>query len=263
MLLIFIVSSSHCLHAVDVKEEKPTNCTAVVRQFVTIDEASSEFGAVVADIAEELENYTNKNINKIKLVCLHLKTNENMPILNEEETQCIRTSKSIYDIFSIMEPYWNWSSHRLLYTIIKRVNAPKAIEMLDKFENKINYQVKLKYVHEHFKMNRTSPPVGYYKMTAIINKDYSEITLEEGLEIEKFVSDCLGVEQSYNDVVESQSIEMTWYIPDDAVESLCSKAFQHKESFILQSFVFLKIGNTIIFDECHMLNAKVSDSMAY
>ena len=137
-----------------------------------------------------------------------------------------------------MEPYWNWSSHRLLYTIIKRVDAPKAVNLLEKFKNKIDYQMKLKYVHKYLRKTKKQAPDGYYKMTAIINKDYSEITLEEGLKIEKFVSDCLGIEQACSDVSESQSIEMTWYIPDDAVERLCSKAFQHKNAFILQSFCF-------------------------
>lgn len=237
--------------------------TSAVSQFVTIDEASSEFGAVIADIAEELENCTKKNVNKIKLVCLYLKTSENMPILSQEETQSIHTCKSIYDIFSIMEPHWNWSSHRLLYTIIKRVNSPKAIEILEKFESKIKYQMKLQDIHEHFRKNRMPPPDGYYKMTAIVNKDYSEITLQEGLQIEKFVADHLGVEQSCYEVARSQSIEMTWYIPEDAVDSLCSKAFQHKEAFIVQSFLYLKIGNTVIFDEHEHLNYKVSAVMLY
>jgi len=82
-----------------------------------------------------------------------------------------------------MEPHWNWSSHRLLYTIIKRVNAPRAIEVLEKFERKIDYQMKLQDVHEHLRKIKMPPPVGYYKMMAIINKDYSEITLEEGQKV--------------------------------------------------------------------------------
>ena len=50
-------------HVVNATDEKQSS---VACPFATIDETSSEFGAVVADIAEELDKC---NVNKIKLVC--------------------------------------------------------------------------------------------------------------------------------------------------------------------------------------------------
>jgi len=248
-------------HLANIKEEENPMNSTTVSKFNTLDQASSEFAAVVSDIAEELNKCIHKKLSKIKLVCLHLTNEQNVPILSEKEIQRLHTSKSIYDIFSILRPHWNWSNYHLLYIIIKRINAPKAYIMLEKFKSKVDYQMKLQYVFEHFRKNKRALPDGYYLMTAIINKDYSEITLEDGEKIETFVRDTLGVVQPCIDVSESQSIEMTWYIPDIAVENLCSKAFEHKDAFILQSFLFLKIANTVIFDKRQEHTPKVSTAV--
>ena len=55
----------------------------------TPDEASIEFGAVVSDIAEELNKCINKNesLNKIKLVYYQIATVQNTPLLSQIEIQ--------------------------------------------------------------------------------------------------------------------------------------------------------------------------------
>ncbi|XP_065903666.1 uncharacterized protein [Dysidea avara] len=221
-------------------------------------DTSREFGAVVADIAEVLNKCTIERLDKIKLVCLHLTTGQNIPFLSQEETCRIQEAKSIYDIFTVMRPYWNWSSHRLLRTIIKRVKSQQALDMLEKFENKIDYKMKLKDIHEHLRKQNVPIPSGYYKMTAIVDKDYSEITLEEYSEIEEFVHECLGQAQP-STATKSNSIQIVWYVADIAIDSLCSKAAQCKEAFILESFVFLEIGAKVIFDNRQVSYMQVDD----
>ena len=216
----------------------------------TPDDASIEFGAVVSDIAEELNKCINKNesLNKIKLVCYQISTVQNIPLLSQVEIQHIKSSESIYDVFTVLHPHWNWCSHHILQTIIKRVKSPRAQELLKKFKDKINYKMKLKDVHEHLKNNKMPIPRGYSKMVAILDKDYSEVTLEEGLEIEEFVTECLGQSQP-SEVNESCSIEIMWYVSSAAVDILTSMAMQRKEEFLLESFLFLKIGENTVFDQ--------------
>ncbi|XP_065903617.1 uncharacterized protein [Dysidea avara] len=240
-------SLSEPLSAKVIDETSPKGSTHD-SHIATFDETSSQFAAVVADIAEELNECLHKKLDKIKLVCLHLTTGQHIPILSQEEIHRIQACKSIYNIFAIMRSHWNWSSHRLLFTIIKRVDSPRALALLKKFEKKINYQNKLKDVHEHLKKNKLPHPPGYCKMVAIVDKDYSDISLKEGLEIEDFVSEYLGQAQP-SDSTEEQSIQMVWYVPEIAIESLCAKAIQHKEAFIIESFLFLKIGSVVILDE--------------
>lgn len=218
-------------------------------QFPGPEPATDQFSTVVANIAKELNDCIKYNTQKIDRIHRQLTTGKNKVIFSESEASKIQSCRSIFGLFNVMHPYWNWSSHRLLFTIIKIVESSQAESMLSEFESKINYQMKLKDVHEHLRKFKVPAPTGCSKMIAIVNKDYSTITLKEGLQIEELVLKHLGQAQP-SDCCGSQSLlRMMWYVPDIAVDSLCSKAFQHKKDLIAKSFLLLQIGNTLIIDE--------------
>ena len=223
------------------------NSVSPSNEIQIIDDLSVEFGAVVSDIAEELEQCIQKKLEKLKLVCYHLTDGRNKLILSQYEKDQIKHSKTVYDIFEVVSPHWRWNSHRLLVTIIKRVKSPRALEMLDRFKKKIDYKSKLKSVHDLLERRNEPFPPGYCKMVAIVDKDYSEITLEEVSELEKFVEEYLGV-RGFSEVHPSNSVCVLWHVPIAAVKSLSTKARQYKDGFILESFLYLKIGDVIVFD---------------
>ena len=207
-----------------------------------------DFSAVVADVVAELENCVNKNIEKVKAVCYNLKTPQDKPVLSVNDKKKIKSCESMYDIFEVMEPHWSWHSHRLLFIIIKRVKCPEALGLLEKFNKKINYQMKIKSIYKHFEHNKLPVPSGYVRMVAIIDKDYDDISLEEFSELEEFVSTYLGIIQCPYKVNQSQSIEVIWLVSIEAADTLRSKILQHKEIFLQKSFLYLKIGDTDILN---------------
>ena len=140
-----------------------------------------------------------------------------------------------------MQPYWNWFSHRLLLSIINLVNSSKAKVILEKFEKKINYAMKLKVVNAKLKEKELPIPQGCYKVMAIVDNDYSEITLKEWSEIELVVSQYLDLPHPPSEINESQYIEVVWYVCAEAVDSLKSKVSQHKEDFHVKSFLFVEV----------------------
>ena len=214
----------------------------------TAEEASLEFTAVVADVAGELEKCDNKDINKVKTVCYNLKTPNGKPVLSSDDKEKIKTSNSMFDIFEVIDPHWRWNSHRLLFLIIKRVQSPTALELLEKFRRKINYQIKIKDIYKHFQHSKQPVPIGYTRMEAIIDKDYSDISLEEFSELEKFVDQHLGIIQCPIEVNQSKSIEVVWLVSIKAVDSLCSIVFKYKETLLCKSFKSLKIGGIDILN---------------
>ena len=203
---------------------------------------------MVADVADELEKCDNNNINKVKTVCYNLKTPHGKPMLSSNDKEKIKTSKSMFDIFEVIDPHWRWNSHRLLFLIIKRVQSPKALELLEKFRRKINYQIKIKDIYKHFQHSKQPVPIGYIRMEAIIDKDYSDISLEEFSELEEFVNQHLGVIQCPVEVNQSKSIEVVWLVSIETVDSLCSIVFQYKETLLHKSFKSLKIGGVDILN---------------
>ena len=180
-----------------------------------------------------------------------------MPMLSQEDKKQISNSKSFTDVKNVMDPHWNWSSHCLLLIIIQKLKSRKSLELLQEFDRKINKQMKLKTVHEKLQSKITQSS-SYCKMIAVLDfqKDYSEITLEEGLEIEEFVFDFLGptgahLSKAYNSTPETQYafIEMEWNVSTGAVDALCTEAVKHKDEFANKSFLSLKIGEFIVFNE--------------
>jgi len=212
------------------------------------DQASIEFGAVVSDIAEELsENCVGNKLEKVKLVCTYTTDKCNIPIFSQKEIRTIKKSQSIFGIFDVIRPHWNWHSHHLLPVIIKRVGSASALDMLRKFEAKIKYIQKLQEIHKMFeKWNKPVPP-DYCKMIGIIDKDYDEIVLDDCFKIDTYISETLGQFQciEYN---KSNSVEFVWLVPVDAVEGLCKEASDLKIAFKKKLFQSLKIHEITIFD---------------
>ena len=214
----------------------------------TPNEASIEFSSVVADIAEKLDKCVNRNINKVKLVCCNLKTNCGNALLSQSDKEEIRNCNSMYDIFQIVHPHWRWDSHRLLFAIIKRFKCPEALELLQKFKKKIDYQMKIKKIYAHIQCNRLPLPKCYAEVEAIIDRDYNDVTLEEFSLLEEFVDKHLDIIQCPFEVNPAQSIQVIWLVCIEAVDSLCSRAFECKEVFLQNSFTYLKIGDIDILN---------------
>ena len=131
--------------------------------------------------------------------------------------------------------------------MIDGVGCPKAVDLLKKFEKKINCKMKLKIIYEKFKEKKLPVPQGYCKMIAVVDKEYSKITLEDCLEIELLVTQYLDLPQPPSEVNDSQSTEIVWYVSVEAIDSLKSKALEYKEDLCLKSFVSLQVDDFIVF----------------
>ena len=119
--------------------------------------------------------------------------------------------------------------------------------------------MKLKTIHENLQF-KTTPSSDYCKIIAVRNcqKDYSEVTLEEGLDVEGFVFDFLGpigahLSKAYQPEPETPNtyMEMEWIVSTAAVDALCTEAMRHKAEFVKNFFLFLKIGDFTVINGLH------------
>ena len=208
-------------------------------------------------IVQELNANINPNDESFKSVCYFLA--HKILVLSQEDRDKISSSASFNDVKDVMEPHWNWSSHRLLYIIVEKLKSTKCLEMLQMFDKKISKEMKLKAIHENLQ-SKTTQSGDYCKMIAVLNcqNDYSEVTLKEGLDVEEFVFDYLGpigahLSKVYQPTSEAPStcIEMEWNVSAAAVDALCAEAIKHKDEFTKKFFLFLKIGNSTVINELH------------
>ena len=216
----------------------------------TPDDVSIDFSAVVFDIAEILENALKQtgDINKFKCLCYGLTTDDQL-FFSTAERDAIRGCKSFHELFSEIHRSIRWDNYRLLKTIILRARLPEAAAKLEQFEKKINYQMKLKDFFDNCLAKDEGPPDGYTKMVAIVDKDYTQITLGDYKEIEDFLS------VHFNELPPSKraklhSVQFTWYIPIVAVPLLLQKAYQAREFLILQpTIVYISIAGVMVWDK--------------
>ena len=213
-----------------------------------IDEYSLEFSALVADIAEILDK--SANLNKLKSVCYTVTTPEKSLLFSQRESAEIRASNSVFDVFYHLRSHWRWDSHRLLVTLVKRCESQKALLKLKQFKNKIDYTKKLNEFSDYFCSLHKPLPPGYTRMRAIIEKDYSEFTIKACKKLDKFLASFFGSTTFRPpDYDESTSIQVTWYIPFEAVSDLLSKAHQVKEIFELLSISYFEIDGVVIWNK--------------
>ena len=193
-LQLCIVNALFVLYSIhDFTSLASSAATQGVRLITSPVQTSFEFAAVVSDIAEQLNcACTASKLQKIKTFCSHTTDEDNIPLFSPTEICNIMASKSIFDIFYVIHPHWNWHSHHLLPVIIKKVGSSTALELLKKFEAKIKYNEKLKDLNENFSKWRKPLPPNYYKMVAIVDKNYDQIVLQDCMEIDDFIADCLS-----------------------------------------------------------------------
>ena len=213
-----------------------------------MDEFSLEFSACVADVAEILEKFA--NLNKFVLVCCNVTTPEKSLILTENEISQLRAGKSVFDIFVLLRDHWRWDNHRLLYTLIKRTGSQDAMDKLEQFRKKVDYTKKINELSQHCQSVCKPPPPGYTRMRAIIDKDYSEFTVKDCTELDKYLASALGsTTLNPPDFKPSASIQVTWYIPTEAVGAFLGRAYQAKETFQLLSISFFEIDEVIVWNK--------------
>ena len=223
----------------------------VTECFSTPDKASEEFDIVFAKILQELNANIQPNDKAFKSACYYFAHRIFNLVLSQEDKDKVSSSTSFTDVKNVMDSHWNWSSHRFLYMIIKKLKSDESLKKLKTFDKKIDTQMKLETVHKNLQ-SKTTQSSDYCKMIAVLNcqKDYSEVTLEEGSDIDEFVFEYLGtfgapLSKVYQFTPETTNtyIEMEWNVSAAAVDALCTDATRHKDEFLKKSFLFLKIGN--------------------
>ena len=214
-----------------------------------MDELSLEFSGLVSDVAEIL-NKSSANLSKLKLYFCTIKDSERSLLFSKQESDKIYISKTIYDMFYHLRGYWRWDSHHLLYILIKRAGSQEALQKLNQFKNKIKYTTKLKDLADSFQSMYKSPPLGYVKMIAIVEKDYSEFTLNDCKQLDEYLAKFYDGKTFLPPNIEnSNSIKITWYIPTEAVRDVLSKAHKIKEIFQVLSISFFQIDQVVIWNE--------------
>ena len=221
----------------------------------TPEQASIEFGILLANILKELSKNEAENLDLIKVVCscLTIKGDPSALLFNEEQQEAIDACGNIRLLFKKnLRHCFRWDDFSLLKTIVESLHSPHCIKLIDQFEKKVYSKMKLKEIHEHCKQESKDLPKGYHKMVAIVTKkSFFDITLEEYRELKEFILQNCKLESHavspFTDLSVG-SLLLEWLVPSTAVSHMIEMATMNANVFITQNFMFLKISSTVIFD---------------
>ena len=219
-------------------------------------QASIEFGFLLSNIIGELKCNEQDNLNTIKNVCSFLTIKDSPAVLlfNEEQRKAIDTCNDIRTLFTDnLRGCLRWDDFSLLRFLVQSLESSEHCEaMLNQFEEKIDNQMKLQQIYEQCMQEKRDIPDGYDKMVAIVRgKIFSRITKEEYEKLKKFITFHLGV-KSYVippfDKAAHSSLVLEYFVPVTAILHLVEMAIENMDNFVKESFVYLRISLTVIFD---------------
>ena len=227
------------------------------------DKASSEFSILMASIIKELRKDEVENLETIKDICsfLTVKDDPDTLLFSEEQQKAINACSQIRNLFRMhLRGCWRWDDFSLLKVIIQYIDCDKCKEMLDQYELKLCYEMKLKEIYKQCK-EKLEFPREYHIMVAVVqNKMFSQITKEEYDELKKFTAQYCGVNEyaifPYWKVEES-SLRLEWFIPLTAVLHMVETATRNSFMFIIKAFVYLRISSKVIFDTRKLNNVRI------
>ena len=147
---------------------------------------------------------------------------------------------------------YRWDDCSMLYKLMLSVNSTSCLNLLKKFQVKVNSEMKLQQIYEHCKQKGFEFSEEYHKIVAVVNdKIFSDITLEEYHVLKHFVSEQCGVEDyviSPFIKASSSSLILEWYIPVTAVNHMITIGSNSEDKFVKNCIVYLKISSIVILD---------------
>lgn len=223
----------------------------------TPEQASSEFGILLANIIKELSKNETENLELIKVVCSYLtvKGDPAALLFNEEQQEAIDACSNIRTIFKKnLRHCLRWDDHSLLTQIAQSLDsADHCVELIEQYEKKIYSKMRLQEIHNSCKKENKDLPEGYHKMVTIVTKkSFFRITLDEYKELKEFILQHCKVEPyviSPFIEVGTGSLLLVWLVPSTAVSHMVNMATANANVFIAQNFVYLKISSSVIFDK--------------
>ena len=163
----------------------------------------------------------------------------------------IRESTNFNKLFRILNWHLSWDEHSILTLAVANCQSVKAQEEVENFDKKLAAICGgLDIV--------SSPPdyallAEFEKFCVVIDKPYESLTKSEYEELKDFTFRQLSIRhyvatRFVKVLFHSLHLEFEWYVVKQAVPFMIDMAYQNKDVFVKERFVYMQIGEKTIFD---------------
>ena len=221
--------------------------------FVTTTSLNTDFSNLLEFVSAILDNSTDmeSDLQKCKNYCssLCISDHSKQPLFSSEDLSMIHECTDFDELLRILQWHLSWDEHSILTHLVSQCQSITAREEVENFDKK------LATICEGESIISDTPecnlPPEFKIFCVIINKPYKSLTKSKYDEIKEFVLKQLDV-RPY--VITScikvtfDSLRLEWYVTSQAVPYMVSMAYQNKDIFIEEGYVFVQIGEETIFD---------------
>jgi len=180
---------------------------------------SAQFSSLVRTVENVLDK-SSKNLETCKQFCLYLTISDNsdIPLFSDEQLKKIKICTSFKELFELLRQHWSWKEYCILRHIISESESKEAKDELEKYEKIMGSYFGLQLIADNFSPDEL--PDEYIKMTIIVDKPYKELTLQNFVELRKFIFDQMDVKPYIAHPFIKflfNSLHLEWYVLQQAV----------------------------------------------
>lgn len=213
---------------------------------------NTDFASLLMTVSAILDNSTDaeSELDKCRNYCSSLRTSDNSdhPLFSPEDISMINNCTDFNKLFRILHWHLSWDEHSILTDIVAKCQSAKAQEEIENFDKKLAAICELEIVSN---IPEYDLPSEFKKFSVVINGTYKNLTASKYEEIKDFVFKQLDTKHYVATrciKILFHSLRLEWCVAGQAVPFMISMAYQNKDVFIKEGFVFMQIGEDTIFD---------------
>ena len=193
------------------------------------------------------------NLEKCKDYCLlnfKVSDSSSESLFSREKTTKIKECTKFKQLFEIVSEHTSWDEHSILTHIAIQCESVEGQQEIKKFDEKLALFEGLQMISSISSKQELSKD--FVKFCVIIDKPYRYVTVEEYEKIKTYIFSNLGT----NTYVTAgfirllyHSLHVEWLITVQAVPHMIRNAYQNKDNFIKQNYVFMQIGSEVVIND--------------
>ena len=153
------------------------------------------------------------------------------------------------ELFENIRLNMSWDEHSILTQIVDLCNSNEGQQEIEKFEKKLALLQGLDIISDTPKYKKSGD---FAKFCIIINKPYKSVTIQEYIKVKSYIFNVLDV-NAYVTVgfikMLFHSLQIEWLVTVQALSHMIKSAYQHKDIFIKEKFIFMQIGTEVVIND--------------
>jgi len=212
---------------------------------------NNQFNALLTNVTQFLDKNCSAKLDKCKEFCsgLTISGTSNELLFRNEQLKPINDCETFKELFRCSElcRHWSWDEHDVIEHIITLSESKESQIELEKYKEFMATKVGMEIIFN----TQSELPHDAIKLSLIVDKPYSLLTVEEYQKLKSYIFKTLQVSSyikyPYIKVLYS-SIHIDWCVPVLAADCIIKMASVKKQVLMEHSIVFVKIGDTTVFN---------------